>query len=237
MTELESIITELIKAVKQNEAFSDIRFVNAYNKKPAEKPVTGCIAVVEMAGINNGVKLNVRLIGGSDISGAQLGYTAVELAAAINEADIDKVIDSVYLSETGYDNKISAFYRDIKLSLNPVAAGLEDEESVELYLNGELLRGVSAFKWEEKSEAVSLYEFNRGEPYAIINSKSYYDIVIEADTLSVLNFDNGFSLSVEVGGVATQFMNCVINRISAVVNTNGKIVYKITIKSDKKVTA
>lgn len=233
MTELESIITGLIHEAKQNTAFGDIRFINAYNPKPAEKPVEGYIAVVEMAGIDSDIKLNIRLIGGNEISGAQLGYTAVELAAAIKEADTDNKIGSVYLSETKYDKSITAFYRDIKISINSVAAGFDSESCVELYVNSELLSGVSSFKWEENSEAVSLYEFNRGEPYAIINSKSCYDITIEAESLPVLSSDNSFSLS--YGNIV--FSNCVISRISASVNTKGRLVYKIKIISDKKVTA
>ena len=237
MTGLERIITELMRSVKQNPSFEDIRFINAYNSQIAEKPVEGMLAVVEMAGFDSVLKLNIRLIGGSGITGSQLGYTAIEIAAALREADTEKYIDSVYLSETKYDKSIIAFYRDIKLSLSPAVGGFGDERAIALSINSEAVSGVKAVRWEEKTEGVSLYEFNRGEPYAVINGKSYYEITVAMKTLSFTGFENGFTLSAENGGYAVAFLNCVINRISTAADTNGQIVYTLKILSTEKVTA
>ena len=107
MTELENFISELICSVKQNPSFKEIRFIDAYNIQTAERPAKGIIALVEMAGFDSNIKLNIRLIGGNDISGRQLGYTAVELAAALKEADAEGCIDEVLL------NKVRSEYRRV----------------------------------------------------------------------------------------------------------------------------
>ena len=237
MTELERIITELIRSVKQNPSFENIRFINAYNSQIAEKPVEGILAVVEMAGFDSVLKLNIRLIGGSNITGSQLGYTAVEIAAALREADTEKFIDSVNLSETKYDKSITAFYRDIKLSMSPAVGGFDDERITAISVNSEAVSGVTAVRWEEKTEGVSLYEFNRGEPYAVINGKSFYEITVKMKTSAFMGFENGFTLNAGNGGHSVTFLNCVINRISTEADTNGQIVYTLKVISTEKVTA
>ena len=237
MTELESVIDKLVRSVKQKGTFENIRFINAYNLQPAEKPVEGFLAVLETGEIGDVIKLNTRLIGGSDISGSQLGYTAVELAAALKEADTDTYIDSIVLSETKYDKNITAFYRDIKLSLLLGAGGFKHDSYTSILINSEPVSGITAFKWEEIIDGVSLYEFNRGEPYANINSKKYYEITVETKEVSLLNFENGFTLATGKGEKAISFFDCMINKISTSLNTKGQIIYKVTIISDKKVTA
>ncbi|MCR5652879.1 MAG: hypothetical protein K6F88_03670 [Ruminococcus sp.] len=237
MTELERIITALVRTVKQNPSFEDIRFINAYNSKTAEKPAEGIAAFVEMAGFDSKFRLNIRLVGGSEINGHQLGYTAVELAAALKEADTEKHIDGITLSETKYDKSTTAFYRDIRLSLLSDIGGFDVNNSVILSIGSNQLSGVTAFKCEEKTEGVSLYEFNRGEPYAVINSKSHYEITIEIKSLSLISFESGFVLRVVNEGDEISFLNCVINRISTSVNTKGQIVYMVRILSTEKVTA
>ena len=229
MTELENFVEKFVRTAKQNDSLKNIRFVNAYNPRAAEKPVVGFIAAVEIAGINDDIKFNTRLIGGSDVSGSQLGYTAVELAAAYKEADADSCVDSIVLSETKYDKSIAAFYRDIKLSLSLRAAGLDDNR---IDINGESVSGITSIKWSEILDGVSLYEFNRGEPYALINSKRYYEITVEARSVSLLSVDNGFTL--RSGSVS--FLNCRFSKISTSLNTKGQIVYKTVIISDRKVT-
>ncbi len=231
MTEIESIITAIIRDVKQNEIFNDIRFINAYNNRSAEKPVEGYLAVVEMAGFDEKIKLNVRLIGGSDVSGSQLGYTAVELAAALKESAENA--ESVSLSETKYDKNITAFYRDINLLLN--GAGSGDGDSVTVYIGSDVLGDVTAFKWEEKTEETGLYEFHRGAPYAVINSRHYYDITLEVKSISLLNFENGFTLKIENSDSELSFLNCVVSKVLTSVNAKGQIVYTVKIISESKV--
>ena len=237
MTALENFIRGLICSVKRNPSFEGIRFIDAYNLQTAEKPVEGITALVEMAGFDDGIKLNIRLIGGNDISGRQLGYTAVELAAALKEADNERCIDTVLLSETKYDKNITSFYRDIKLSLLSDAGGCDSFRRVSLSLNGQALGGVNAFKWEEKAEGVSLYEFHRGNPYAVINSKGGYEVTIELKSLPSVSLENGFVLKAVYESDTMSFINCVINKISTSVNAKGQIVYTIKIISTEKVTA
>lgn len=233
MTEVESIITAIIRDVKQNEIFNNIGFINAYNNRTAEKPVEGYLAVVEMAGFDERIKLNVRLIGGNDVSGSQLGYTAVELAAALK--DSAENADSVTLSETGYDKNISAFYRDIKLLLSTDDGEIDDGDTVTVYIGSDTLGDVISFKCEEKTEETGLYEFNRGAPYAVINSKHYYEITLEVKSLSLLSFENGFTLRVESGSGVLSFSNCMINKVLTSVNAKGQIIYTVKIISESRV--
>lgn len=233
MTEIERIITEIIHGVKQSGKFTNIRFINAYNSKPAEKPVEGYLAVVEMAGFDEKIKLNVRLIGGSDISGSQLGYTAVELAAVLKEAAENA--ESVSLSETKYDKNMTAFYRDINLLLSMDDGEIDDGDNVSVYIGSDVLDGVITFKWEEKTEEIGLYEFNRGAPYAVINGRHYNDITLEVKSLSLLSFENGFTLRIENGDSVLSFLNCVINKVLTSVNARGQIVYTVKIISESKV--
>ena len=234
MTVIESIITNIIHSVKQSEAFQDIRFINAYNSQPAEKPVEGFLAVVEMAGFDEKVRLNVRLIGGNDVSGSQLGYTAVELAAALKESSDNA--DSVVLSETKYDKNITAFYRDIKLTLSLDSGSSDDSDVINICIDSVALTDVKTFKWEEKAEELSLYEFNRSEPYAVLSRKHYYDITLEVRSLSLLSFESGFSLRIETDDSSLEFLNCVINKVLTSVDVKGQILYSIKIISESKVT-
>lgn len=236
MTELEGIIIGLIRSVKQNNDFSDIRFINAYNSQPAEKPVEGYLAVVEIAEIDEDINLQIRLIGGSDVSGSQLGYTALELAAALKTADSDMYIKSVRLSETKYDKNITAFYRDIKLGLS-LDTEISEENGIILHMGSELINGVTAFRWEEKSESVSLYEFNRSEPYAVINSKTAFEITLEMKSASFIGFENGFTITLQDDSGTISFLNCAVNKVSVSVNTSGQVVYTAKIISNRKVTA
>ena len=237
MNALENFIRELICSVKQNPSFEEIRFIDSYGLQPAAKPAQGITAVVEMAGFDSDIKLNIRLIGGNNISGSQLGYTAVELAAALKEADTLEYINGVLLSETKYDKKATSFYRDIKLSVVSDAGGLDSFRRVSLSLNGQTLGGVTAFMWQENRDSVSLYEFHRGEPYAVINSKMCYEVVIELNFLPNISTNKGFVLKAEYESDTISFKNCVINKISSSVNAKGQIVYTLKIISNEKVTA
>lgn len=231
MTELESIIKGLIRSVKPD--FSDIRFVNAYNTKPAEKPAQGYLALVEIKEVESRVNLNIRLMGGSEISGSQLGYTAVELAAVLKSNDADGSIYNVNLSETRYDKDTLSFYRDISMSLS-VDSGLSSD--YRLYIGSELFKGVITLKQEESRGAVSLYEFNRGEPYAVISGNSVYVITIEALDLPTGCSVSGFSLTVESGSQSFCYTNCVVKNILTAVNTNGQVVYTLKIISNRRTT-
>lgn len=234
MTEIESIITAIIRDVKQNEIFNNIKFINAYNNQPAEKPVEGYLAVVEMAGFDEKIKLNLRLIGGSDVSGSQLGYTAVELAAALKESAENA--ESVSLSETKYDKNITAFYRDIRLLLVP-DNGEIDGDGISVYIGSDILSDIVTFKCDEKNEETGLYEFQRGAPYAVINSKHYYEITLEVKSLSLLSFENGFTLRVESDGSVLSFLNCMINKVLTSVNKKGQIIYTVKIISESRVVS
>lgn len=233
MNEIESIVTEIIQGVKQSGKFRDIRFINAYNNQPAEKPVEGYLAVVEMAGFDERIKLNVRLIGGNDVSGSQLGYTAVELAAALKNSAENA--ESVSLSETKYDKNITAFYRDINLLISLNDGEIDDGDNVTVYIGSDALGDVTTFKWEEKTEEIGLYEYHRGAPYAVINSRHYYDITLEVKSLSLLSFENGFTLRIENGDSVLSFLNCVIGKVLTSVNAKGQIVYTVKIISKSKV--
>ena len=233
MNEIESIVTEIIQGVKQSGNFPDIRFINAYNNQPAEKPVEGYLAVVEMAGFDERIKLNVRLIGGSDVSGSQLGYTAVELAAALKNSAEN--VESVSLSETKYDKSITAFYRDINLLISTDDGEIDDGDSMTVYIGSDTLGDVTSFKCEEKTEETGLYEFHRGAPYAVINSRHYYDITLEVKSLSLLSFENGFTLRIENGDSVLSFLSCVIGKVLTSVNAKGQIVYTVKIISESKV--
>lgn len=233
MNEIESIVTEIIQGVKQSGKFRDIRFINAYNNQPAEKPVEGYLAVVEMAGFDERIKLNVRLIGGNDVSGSQLGYTAVELAAALKNSAENA--ESVSLSETKYDKNITAFYRDINLLISLNDGEIDDGDSVTVYIGSDILGDVTSFKCEEKTEETGLYEYHRGAPYAVINSRHYYDITLEVKSLSLLSFENGFTLRIENGDGVLSFLSCVIGKVLTSVNAKGQIVYTVKIISESKV--
>lgn len=236
MTELETFINELIRSVKQNSGFEDIRFINAYNTNTAEKPVEGYLAVVEMAGIDDNVTLIIRLIGGDDIAGVQLGYTALELAAALKQADTNEKIDRITLSETKYYKSITAFYRDIKIVTTSGSDILGDNAGIAVYLNSDLLQGVLSIKYEELTSGVSLYEFNRGEPYAVINNQKYYEITMDIKTVPPQAFDSGFTLSIQNGTKTITFSDCLVKKLIATVNTRGQLVYTVKIKSDRSVT-
>ena len=71
----------------------------------------------------------------------------------------------------------------------------------------------------------------------MVNSKSCYEVILELDSLSSINIDDGFVLKVECESDTISFINCVINKISSSVNAKGQIVYTVKIISTGRVTA
>jgi hypothetical protein len=129
---INEIVYNLIRAVKNLEQFSTVKFLRSYPKYNRENPLTGYTAVVGVSDIkpersfvggmikNNtpgevaSFRMKIRLFGGAELSGSELRDTAAKLAEKLRSVDNDGFIDKVSVLSVKPEGDNDNLYEDIE---------------------------------------------------------------------------------------------------------------------------
>lgn len=243
MTQIKSIADNLIQSAKSELNSDNIRFVKAYNNHTAEKPVSGILAVFEIRSVEQNVgesdensKLNARLFAGQNVTGDELCAAALGLAESLKTVDENGCIKKLTVSEAAYDKNVGALYRDVKLTVSDYGES-DNVEAVKVYIGSQLLSGITSVKTEQKQSGVELYEFHSGEPYAVINKRTVYEITLGITSSDFSAPENGFTLTIESGSNSESYTGCNISKKTVTTDNKGQIVNTLMITSNRKVTA
>ena len=141
MTEIISVMDNLIRRVKRLADFSDIRFIKAYSNHSARRAPSGKTVFVELVSIERrreffggmfksrakaflGVAgFNLRLSCGMSGSGEDLGLTALRLVEKLRDEDCERYIEDYSIGKIHYDRDLGTIYRNIHLKLAFVYSG------------------------------------------------------------------------------------------------------------------
>ena len=141
MTEITEVMDNLIRRVKRDADFTDLKFVKAYSTRGAQRAPGGKTVYVELSyvekrreffgGLFNGrtkaftgvAGFRLRLSCGISGSGDELGTSALKLAEELRKADSEKYIEDFTIGPVEYNRNLGTIYRDIQIKLGFVSSG------------------------------------------------------------------------------------------------------------------
>ncbi len=251
MTELYTITDNLIRNARRDEKLKDVRFVKAYRKDKAERPVSGFLGVVNFKKAESEMsaegeiyrtELEIILYNCESESGEALGITALNLTKALKTADKDGFIANMTVGAIDYDSNNGAIFRSVNVKLSAIYTDgvmkkypdSENEDSGTaapyVYINDVKINGVLSLSVKEEFEsAVSYYEILSEEPWLSTAQKKGYTIEISLsdDKFSDIT-ESDFTLTAVYGESSVSYRGC--RSISSEITVDKSKSYKRKLK-------
>ena len=141
MTEIISVMDNLIRRVKRSADFSELKFIKAYSNHSVQRAPGGKTVFVEVMSVErrreffggmfksrtkafSGVAgFNLRLSCGISGSGEELGLIALRLVEKLRDEDAERYIEDFSIGKLHYDRDLGTIYRNIHLKLAFVYSG------------------------------------------------------------------------------------------------------------------
>lgn len=143
MMQISAPADNLIRALKQREAFADVRFVREFPSREAEIPVRGYLAAVcvtqtacapgflgnclgaQWYGKAYTAGVEIRVYAPDRENGSGLSALVSEMLAAVRDCDEQRLITAASASALKTDMQIGAVYRSLQLKMEFFVCGEE----------------------------------------------------------------------------------------------------------------
>ncbi len=223
----DSIIKNIINAVKSKEELSGVTCIYSNSRDTAENPVcsfTLCIGIGKSEyksassdsdfGFTAEVKL--CLLAPSGAGGKRLSEISQWVAEAIGEA---VNVSRIEISEPQYTDTSSTLFTDILLKVEGVSVA---EAGCQFYIDDTLFNDVVSFEAESTAETEKKPELLNGYSIYYTGKKGYS---IKLKTKRFLKVGESFELRLEYSDCQEVYYGCVVSKLKRVQTRSGEVTF------------
>lgn len=230
----DSILKEIVKAVKSKEELKGVRCVYSHNREFAQNPVcafTLCLGVGKSRFEKNpdssnpqySTEFNLCLLAPNGAGGKRLSEMALWISEAIRES-LD--VNLVEVGSSQFNSTDSALFTDIKVVVEDTSLA---DTVCDLYIDGAFAEGLLLFEIESSERLIKEGSLLAGYSFTDSGSKEYSIMLKTSKLLNVKS--EGFVLKLEYDDFYEEYEGCRINKITRNLSQWGSLSFTYDIKA------